>query len=862
MYLQRRLRFNYRHQTSRKNNKDKIKMIIKNDDFDKFMNEVEKRKSKERFLKYRASDILSENEGRIFNYMVENYTLRYARIKDYFFNKIDENNKNTKTKLLFDILLNQKFTNDEYGKIIEQTVKFQMWEICDYLHILGYKSNNHEFMIKKYPNNRFRNLEYYGYDLTKSLLLYNIKYSSINVDILTRDLVKRYRSYILKYLRYDKLRELDEKGFIRLNKKDCYNVCENVNISGAIYFVEKGFNINQNLFNYLFGIKKKVKSKKNNKRARYVGRNSRIHRNHIINILASRNNLKNYEDLMINFLDKLYENSKNIYKIRNSIWIFLFQKKYFKLIDKLHEIGYKPNIQTLYVNYSIYKAVLNNNLDLIKIMLRLDLIEANVLSKKSFLLDNAIINRSKDVYNFFIRELKMKCSGTIIRNYTRCGKTSKIKFFDLIKLLESLDFPIKDKMLTYAYENNDIDTIKYMVEEKGILPTSKQIEIVILKRNKELIDYLLQKGIKIRKNKLIDRLLKSEYIDMINLNLIKYVRKKYGATASQKSINYCFMLKSKKILEYLVKEMNLHYSILDIERYIQGQKKRIYISRSIDIGNRIDFELYLIDNMVDLNLTDDIKKLFVSRWIQYGNNVRSENFKHLIDKLNYKFTIQNVQEILEYSNVTAFEILLEQGIEITEQLINEMICYSNLKFLKILVDNYNVDLKKYLNLKQFNTHVASWHLHTDMAKFLIEVIGIQITPYTLELYLGKTYRYGVSQLLMYFIKMLNYKITNKSKELLLRLKNINRHNKNIEDCIKKCEIIEYQPNPDEIVVVGGILIDEDMFIDVYSGDENVEDDDVEEVLDIDLEDNIVYNENIMDEKIHDDNVVNVNINAE
>lgn len=826
----------------------KLKTIIINDNIDEFKTIKSDETSKS------ISFVMQHNTGNIFQYVIKNFSISCYNLFQLI-NRIDRENENIYIKLIFDILFYNYFTDEEYGEIINKTVSKKIWNIVDYLHILGHKTNDLQLLLDKYPKDRFRDLQFYGYDLREPMLIYNIKKcKNININELSIEFIQKYKVDILKNLKYNYLKELHQNKLIELNKNDMIIACENLNVSALLYYIENNYSINNAMIDVLFCVKKNVLTKRNKNKFR--------NRRYIISKIYNKKIPYDYENNMVKLLDKLHNNNQKIL-IKNITWRFLFSHNFLQIIDKLYLLGFKPNINSFFVYRNIRTAIFEDNLSTIKKYIELNMIKPNKISTNSKLLDIAILNKSEKVSNFFINNLRMKCSKSILIDFINSCKNTKrnkIKFIDLVMLLESNDYPINDSVLTHACKIGNKQVIEYMIENKKIKPTTKQLEYLLLRRKYNLISYMLSKGVKIHKKNMIDRLLNYIVKNFISykacFTLIKYVHKKYGATASKKSINLCFKLKSYKILDYISNEFNLtceHIPNTNICKKLFSSR-RLYTKYKTTNINGTNFIKYVVDNYqkLKINLTNELKSMMIYHAIQHSG--KKDILEYLVDKFDYKLKIQDIHDILEFHNLDGLKVMMKQGIEITEELINEIISCSALKFIQVLHEEYKIDIKKFISLKQLHLYIVSYYLYNIMLQYLIDNIGIEITPYTLELYCTVQNNLFRNEIIIFLINRLNKKITPECKNILLRLiekekqypnRFTRKRNKQLLNIINQCKIIQYQPSIDEIVPVHNLLHDniDDEIIENF--ELNIADDFIEG-LEPNIEDNDDNIDNIID----------------
>ena len=784
---------------------------IREDNLDLFLKSNESKNTKDRILSF----ILSHNTGKISQHVIQNIDIPITSLLQYV-NKISTKSKNREIRigLVFKIFLYNTYKTDDYGKIINKATRNSNWEIVDYLHILGYKAYDQQKLFDDFPDNRFRSLEHYGYDLTEHRIICRIReHKDVDISKLNTDMITKLRPHILSCFKYDALKKLHENKLIEFYTDDIDIICSNLNVSGLMYLFDCDYKITDKMINLLFGNKQLP---------------------------------DNYENDMMKLIDMLTSISC-VFRIKRQAWISLLKNKCFNLVNKLFELGFRPKIDSYDTNKLLYNAINEDDVVSLKKYLEFGLFKADKLSNKSDILDTAIFSNSDKISKFFINELKMKCSKSILTNYIRRHRRNfKIKFIDLIKVLESLEFPIKRNVLTFASRKADKQVIEYLIEKKGLKPNSQDIESLLFNRNYELTSYLIEKGAKINRINLIDRLIayninKSRRHTNLNMyNMIKYVHKNYNATASQKAINCCFIIKSLNVFRFLVDELKLTCEhIVNINDNLFNR----YCTRRTN--DNVTFTKYVLDNADKLKITldDNIKSAIIYNAISYRNS--DGLLDYLVSKFNYKLNVHDMHAILENFNTKGLEIMMKQGIEITSELVDELIVCSNKIFMQILHKEYNIDVMKFITLKQIHNHISLYHLYGQMIEYLCDC-GLKITPYTLELFVKTQPNLLRANTIIFMINKLDNKITQKSKDNIMQLYNAwaNRHwhhrryrakrnndyHKELINVTKECKIIEYKPDPNEVVnihIQAEQIVDySDSDSDGHSHDDHDHDDDI------------------------------------
>lgn len=807
-------------------NRYEIKQIIKNDNLEKF----------KKIKKYKIN--LVANSPKIYNYVIENASISTNDlIKLIGTNKNNKSNSdkiNKTTNLIRILLFYNTYNENDYSRIIAKCMKVNLWEIVDLLHDLGYRTKDNNALINY--NSKFRDLNEY-YDLPSISKIYNIK-NNINIDVndLTVDIVKEYRSNIISKYSYDVLKKIHQDNLIKFTTKDVITMCNSYNISGLKYLLEIGYRIQSKQFNDLITSKFFHCKYRNRWRMRHKIRNFIKKKPQLIKTSM-------YESQLIDLFATI-KNFKNKITMIESTWLFLFIKKYYKLIEILQQSNYKPKIY-LYGLTCILKLIINNDDDdFLKKLLEYNVVKAVDLSTNNKLIDNAVIYKANKVVKFLMENLKMKISSKIFTKYIskkRYDANKIVSFLDFVEFLDKNDFQIKIEELKLACKiGKNYEIIKYLIENKKLKVTSSDLENSLLNYDYKSVNYMVTNGYKLNPKRLIDRLLNKsinrtrKYYYSNNDNmfyLIKYIRNKYKATATNESIKYCIKLSLVKVFDYLVKEFNLSCENIDQNLLIIGDNYYIH--------NKLTLIQYIIDNSEQLKLT--ISNNVVENWVQHiidsYYNIDLSLLDRIINRYNYQLKMEDIFNLLRKGTKLAVKIIMEQNIQITEMIINGILNSKNVEFIQEF-KKYNLDVIKSITINNLHNSICNYETidyfnsrnkMKIFTNYLLKNIEFEITPYTLELFLKYDYyNYLTTDNILILLDKLNYQITRLSYDMIISKKYLED-----EKVLNKIQIINYDPIPEEI-------IENPILIDIENDHEYNDIDDDNYQYDNEMDDNYEY----------------------
>ena len=778
-------------------------------------------------LKYDSENILKE----IFKTKPDFYLL------NPFFTKLNVKTTQDKyIKLFFALILYRDFTSDEYSKMIDKFVKYQLYSLTDYIHILGYKTDNIKLLLNNYPENKYNDLIKFGYDIDEEIENKKI----VDQQITTIEQLSKYlqHSNSIKNLENNKIsicttftgkmiEYLENNNIMKFNKSDLTCLCENKNTSGILYILSKeNVILTKNQQSALFG---DICDKKNKKKRKIIAPWKK--RSMIINNIYSSKYPINYDTEMPQIINNLVNKNVEIY-IRKTCWDKLLKNNCFNTIQKLTNLGKKPKMNKKLVMISVRSYVISNEPENIKKLIECKIVNPQKLIKESELVDIALIYNFNKSYNYLKNELNMKHSNKIISQYITNRRYSginykmskyhmnnklntKISFEKLIEQLEKIDYQIKTSNLNEAVESNAINIIKYFLEIKKFKPTRKLIENSILSNKIKTTELLTKHFGDINGKNMIDRILskmkrshsryryryRSNY--EVNVNTMKYLIKTYNATASQKSMDIATTMMDHKIMNYLNKKFHLKCTETIMNNSINNFKNNMMCYRGYYRGGEkrvYNFYKNIEKNSEKLNvkITDE-HTIHIIKSILNEYRPDKNILKNLIEKINYKFTEEDLLLILQRRNFDSFTLYLNQINNITPEFVNTVINFGSTGLLQILIDNKQINLNDYITLKKLNEYIRD-DVGFNMIKYLLENTDVKITPHTLHVLIQQFYK-PTYIMLKLFLKKSEKKINNQTKLIIEQFmeNHLKRNKKDLKKDMESIQIVNYIPTNDEII---------------------------------------------------------------
>lgn len=803
--------------------RERIK-IIKDDDYDRFIGDV-LTTNEYHIRSENTTTILSSNRGKILYWLFENKASKLTLTQLMpFFNKFSKKeNHDTYVKLFFDLILYREFSAIEYSKLIDIFAKYNVFALVDYIHILGHRTQNIIGLLKSYPKEKYGDLTYFGYNVDSAINTKRI----LNDEITTVKQLKKINketlsepknlTHILNNYKYDFVKYLAEIGVIVFNKETVEQICSVMNTDAVLCALDYGAKFTKTDIELLFG--KKKKTSKRERRRRYWARR-----------YAKFDDPKTYDDNMEKILTKFYEGNSLKLTGLKTIWNNLLKNNCIKTITKLINLGNKPIFDGDLVLSGIKKAVLEDDINTLEKYVECKIIKPTDLTKLSQLVDLSVLYNSEKVRDYLVNKMSMKCTKIIItkyllnsysrsysyRKFTSTVSDKKISFDKLLEELGKMEFPLKKDYLqeAIAYRRNDI--VDYYLEKyknERVFTNKKIINKLISQNNTALLkklDKLDSKSGKTSKDSKgsnskstskysIDKMLEKESSSPVvrggyrrryrriicqnhnlNTNTISYLIKKYNATITDKSLEYAYKKRDLLLIKYLNK-IGLTFENLDIDLMPLVDLKNIY-------RYDVDLLLFIIENAEKLKLDTKIDDEFINKTVKFmlNRNFLSQHsydskkmesitnlLAKLIEKVKYKYTVDNLNSILQSHDIKLFDYFMET-FDITEididHLTKSILLYGCFEYHVIsyitYLDNKGYDYKKYINLRNIHLYVLPSN-QQSILKYVVEKLNLNMTPFSLEVYIscieGYNYR---GNTIKYILEKCNEKITQTTKDIL------------------------------------------------------------------------------------------------
>lgn len=856
-----------------------LRQILKNDDINEFIanyktkqdildkiyvrpcSHEDRKKCKHDSINYVIiRDSLIKGNSKIVQYIIKKFGLN---LEDMLFllTKFKQTNnnqfKNEIRKLILNSLLYSKFDSEENAIILEKMFIIKDWIFIDLFHGLGVKINNINVYVNNLPFDKLQKILDLGYKFNITSILNLIsKYGIYDSSSLAK--LGFSQKMIVSPNNKDLITQLYKIGnlelikFIEHNEFVVTEECLRVAVSGYNFEVilnlvnDKKFKlIDDDIYKLFFVTKKKNQKNKKFRCLSYRYRNlcQRIKFRNGIKI----RNILNYEKMMIKIIDNCNLSDKTLRKIFDKSVNILLYGYCFDLIIHIckkfnYDVKFYINKQT--IEELVLSIIIKDNVDILKKLFASKIVVPIDISVNCGYVDYAILYNSPNMINYFSNDLKMVCSSNVYNFNQYASKDVSAIINNLIKL----DYPINNQIIRKLVRSCKFNIILDLIN-KGYDMPSFVIDYAILCKKYNIATKLLENGVTIKKRNYIDKIIKLGNNRNI-FNRFSYNFSNVHPINTKSQIDYMLSLgcssSDSNIINCLAesgafestKYMHMTFGYLpDVKHILSFFLKYRW---SVDaLANKIIDYLNYIKNDVGINIFakpefDDFNfNMFCESLASYSNRKSQDSneaislLKYFVNGGNITLTLEHLKSILLFSYQCSFDNIFD--------FFKEHDVVPTKDFLIFSIQNRSTDLTKFL-VKMYKFELTLKDIHNfigqGQAGFNIEAIivtvdllGIETTPYTNKLmidrYLGDYY---YSNYLQTFI-MINKKLIHESYIKIMetdqeKLKKFIEHN--------DIEIVEYEPDIDEIPDVLPVPINDD-FDDDFTSDESK--DYVDEILD-------------------------------
>jgi hypothetical protein len=713
---------------------DEIINLLKNDDnkFFDYYNNFSKWNRK-RMIKY------------IFKYNLNNIALNIIKKNEFIviiYNKVIASHSKDKNKLLLFILNSLLYVSDDYySRLINVFIKHDLWEIVDYLHMMGYMAFNKKYLIKNYPKNKIDDLDKYGYNITK------------------KD-DKQYDDIFIK-----KYKKKDKKTIINLCKE------QNIDILQKLIDIK---NIKLEI-NELFTLCNIINKKKTKRVASWRKRRDLYNKyNKILNSIISDN--------IINFIKK---NKNNIIVKKNKFFTILcIKNKLYEMFDKNIFLFNNLILRKLYLYFFN-----NDDVDGFKYLIEQNIVKPiDIYNNKIINVNDTIIDNKPNLFRYFTEELKMNYNiNTIFHPYYYTKKN----VMGYIKELEKLGFKNDNpKLLNFTAQIGSIDLYNY-IDKTKLKFKGKHVIFALKNNNFKFANLLIKNGCKINKNKMLEQIINKKYFYGTNFNKIL---KNYNCDINEQIFSKIFFLLNYNTIMYLYNKKRYLFEKIDLIKfcdYTCRDSKLKYDKFEHILDYILEYKKKNWDNMMLNDNYEQILYMCIERMISY------DIIEKLINKFDFKLTkkfCKNIFNLDDIYNYTFIKLMENHNVIMDDDMITHILIYLfNKETMEYLINKY--DFKGSTKLLNQIIYVNGCYLKNDLINFINEKMNIKPSPYTVELFLKYSHIDNTNNfdgILTYMITYVG--ITQKSYNILKTIKN-----KNIKKNINKYKIIEYNPLDEEIV---------------------------------------------------------------
>jgi hypothetical protein len=745
-------------------------------------------------------------------------------------------NGNYKSYHFFCYLIDKNVLN--INKIIKILIDNELFIILKYINI--YHSNkifSNKILLNINKDTLLLKLQKYGFDqhlINKQLISIYCKNNDIqNIQKIinitdNNDNKLEYYSLCDTYI-FNKLCSIDKLNIKNKKKILSYSII-NKNLNLVTYLIENNvYPANNSDFLKIFGLHKQTRNSKKNELL--------IFKNYNTNPIEYYLQNENYLIKIINLINNKYNKIKYCNNFIAALIIDGIHNLAFELI-KIYNV--KLKIKKYDIPFFFNKIIIQNNPELLKKVLMLNIISTEKFNKLTNFISFGILSQSDKSVDYMITQLKMK---PIIKLDILNKNNIKNNIKNILNYCVKYNIPI-DNSFIYFISYGDLKICKFI--EKHF---NRQIKLSDLYKiiytnydfNLHSIQYYFKKLSKNNVFKIVDKLLsifQNHNIIYKIIPIIIYLLKDIQIidnTIINKALDIgsydliIFFHKIKKIQfdhNYNYENLLMNYdAIFDIIKYIKNNDMYIFNIIKNIITNDID--MYFVDfaNKIDYYIlckyTHNYDQITSSLMIFFDFFEYTINYKITQNNINY--IVFNNSHITTYKN---FYVIIHEKQLLTDDIIIFLLekydAYDYINKLYLFVD---FKQKKFYN---YLLYILNKSIYTEI-KFLINVIDIMPSPYTYTCFIKNINLNNNKQYILKYLSNIKYvltllytnqkSITQFDYDCLIELFDVDyvKFNKLYPFDITtfKFNIVVYEPYLFEIVDIDNDIDDELNFLDLF-----------------------------------------------
>ncbi|AYV78709.1 MAG: hypothetical protein Edafosvirus26_11 [Edafosvirus sp.] len=772
----------------------------------------------------------------------EDYLILIAKYKS----SKDKSKKNAIIKFILDTYIFHKLESEKVGHLINMFASMQCWNVIDFFHYHGFKAINVNEFMKHVPAYKLNEMNKLGYNTENSAFL--IKMIK-NLNVSSKE-IQKYQNiagcekYLFQYRDSALIDYYVINNKIKLTQKELTYACNHLNFDAIQYLLTKGIELTEKNLKSLLKYNNGIIGHYERRRFR------RRFRRTVFVKEPNHKKIINFEENFVNII-KNNNNILTLMKNTSDLWFAILKNNYLLIANYLIENGFKIKLSKIDSLLNIKKNIMKDDVENIKKLFELKIIKPIDISENSLYLDMAVINGANKIVDYFYNTLKMKCSKNIITMRYYFGNHD---FDNCIKNLIKINYPFYDVIFKLACYSGNLEAVKLL--HTKVTVTSKHIELALVNYQTKIVDFLIENKCTYTKRNMIDRLLdlcvyyrKTKQV----MKIIKYANDKLEGTATSRCIRVIINNYDKKVLEYLNNNFNMTinqnisiYNLMHIRYGIRGRRYLRRHPRNI-IHNTKNFNTiqYLHENMKMkiYNHKDEADRIIKQLLLD-------DNFillRYIGDKINYKFKTTDLKYAMDnFCQIDIIQYLESKGLHPTEIMFSNALFDGSLHIVKYFHEKY----KYTIDLKQLHIYLCHDDPRTKILWYIINVLGIKPTPYSIDILLRKARcyctLYGLLEILLKNVNGITEYAKNKMSEI-----DAHRDHAWSSKILNKVKTIQYEPHNDEILNdndVADVLLNHAMdWEDFVIGEVHQEHNNNVERREIDLEDIIVENDEDDDE---------------
>ena len=496
---------------------------------------------------------------------------------------------------------------------------------------------------------------------------------------------------------------------------------------------------------------------------------------------------------------------KSIKRLLRPSWDAYLKAGYYKLLSYLQDT-YHIQIKTLckkkktgVIQMVLRYIIKDDNLEELKKIFNLELINKVDFSQNPTYYDIAFEVNSSKMLDYFANELSMICTKNVVKTFKkrRWGPKCKVNNKNAVEYLKSLEligYPIDGEILQHLCERGIINGVKYICDKDMSAVIDSMLIKAFKNKHYNIVNYFIDKGYIYNKTQLLYKVLSQCYSQSkcypyrrqgvtVSLAIIKNIINKYDAKPTKGCSNMCVKLGKLTCVKYLHKKYKLKPNKASVITYLMRHHTKSEVK---NISTKLKYYIEELQIKVFEELKDKESENICRQLLSWNS---LDLLKYYIKQTNAKFTEADLHKTIDHHKSLKYIQCIENtGIKITKY----MYVTAVERYRKGFIVNY-IEKKYGYTMTLKDVHVIiNRNRGVTALKYVFDKYKIKVTPYTLGLAINADNRW-YPHFTPHIIKRIN-KMTQAARDVA------NAGYVKLKEYVDNAnpEIVEYEPNPDEV----------------------------------------------------------------